>query len=117
MRRPWTDEELGFIQNPPRGWSARQIGEFIDRSRDSVLVKRGQLRRGWTRQREIITDELLEYVRDNPHRKAQQLADELNWSASAVYRHIDSKDSLVEQAALALVQNVVIPERSSASWD
>lgn len=46
MSRPWTDEEIGFLQDHP-DWTGRQLADELGRSISAIENARHKLRRGW----------------------------------------------------------------------
>jgi DNA-binding CsgD family transcriptional regulator len=83
-RRVWTDDELGFIQSPPRGWTNQDIGEYLERSPKTVKTYRQKLRNGWSPERHMWTEEFLDAIRASAGRHREDVAAELDCSLSTV---------------------------------
>jgi hypothetical protein len=85
-RRPWTDEELGFIQSPPRGWKNADIAEYLGRSTATVKQYRIKLRNGWAPQSHLWTDEFLEGIASSASQSRADAAANLGCSLHTVKR-------------------------------
>jgi len=83
-RRPWTDEEFGFIQSPPNGWTHEDIADFLGRTVACVKKYRLKLKRGWQREREAYTAEECAYIADTMDRWAADVAADLGRTKSSV---------------------------------
>lgn len=81
--RPWTDEELGFLGSHPE-WSARRVGESLERGMQSVQHKRNQIRDGWTPLVEPWTEDEVDFVRETPHLTAAEVAKHLGRTTKAI---------------------------------
>ena len=84
-RRAWSDYEIGALEGLSH-LTARQAGQALGRSMQSVQHMRNKLRDGWfPGARERWTDDEVELVRRTPHLTAEQVAAQLGTrSASAV---------------------------------
>lgn len=82
---PWTDDELGYLLDLSH-LSARQAGEELGRSAQSVQHKRRQLRDGWVPEKPPTTEDERDLVRSTPHMTASQVADSLGVSKWRVQR-------------------------------
>lgn len=86
-RRPWTDEELGFLQSPPRGWTNADIAECLGRTTATVRGYRRRLREGWSPRTDLYyTDDFLEAVAASFDRVIREVADELDCSPDRIKR-------------------------------
>lgn len=83
-RRPWTDEELGFIQSPPSGWSREDIAAYLDRTVNMVKKYQRKLAMGWSRERLWFSDEELRYIAETMDRFAGDIGDELGRTKASV---------------------------------
>lgn len=83
VKKPWTDEELGILQDHEH-LSARELGEFMGRGMQSVQHKRRQLRLGLVNKRTFWTEDEIDVVRDTPHLSAVQVAKSIGRSRSSV---------------------------------
>lgn len=75
-RKLWTDEEIGeleFLSN----LSARQAGEILGRSMQSVQHMRTKLAKGWSPTKKPWSDSDLDFVRSTKNLTAIQVADHL----------------------------------------
>lgn len=75
--RPWTDDEIGFLQDHA-DWTAAQIAEELGRTRHSVRGARAQLRAGRLGAgRSFWSDEEIDFVRRTPNLTTERVAREL----------------------------------------
>jgi len=81
--RPWSDEELGIIQD--LSLTPRQAGEAVGRSHHAVRVMRKKLELGFTGSpRTWWTDEEDAFIRNTPHLHFRTVAQELGRTDEAV---------------------------------
>lgn len=83
-RRPWTDEEFGFIQHPPRGWAVQDVADYLGRSVNVVRRYRRKISEGWARQRDALTEEELAFIAVNLDRFAADVGRDLGRSKASV---------------------------------
>lgn len=83
-RRPWTDEEIGFLQDH-ESWSSTRIAEALGRSWHSVRGARAQLRAGRLGAgRAFWSEDEIDFVRRTPNMTRAQVARELGRSLDGV---------------------------------
>lgn len=76
--RRWTDEEIGLVMDPPAGYTMRQVGELLGRSRGSVLSMRSRVLNGWSPQSEPpLTEVEIDFIRCSPEMTAMEVAKQL----------------------------------------
>lgn len=81
---PWSDEELGFLQDH-HDWTAYQVAEVLGRSPMAVSHMRQKISSGWEREREPWTEDEDALVLATPHLTNAQVAHRLpGRTASAV---------------------------------
>lgn len=82
-RQPWTDSDIGELQSLS-ALSARQAGEVMRRSAQSIQHMRNKLRSGWAPHKMPWTDDDLDFIRSTRNLTAQQVSEHLGRSKTTV---------------------------------
>ena len=83
MNKPWTDEELGFLQDHD-DWSTRRIADELCRTPGVVRKKRRQLRSGWVPKLEMWKGYEDDFVSANQTMSTSAIAAHLGRTADSV---------------------------------